>query len=537
VSTTALILGAEWRNARNWLLKTKQGRSTSIGLAVGAVFIGPTFLGGAALGGYALGKFGIDPAGIFAGGFSAVALLMFIFGLPGIIAAFFADRQLLLFAAAPISSLQLYLARLVQASLPASLVGAVVLAAVFGYGVGAGLNPAFGLLAIVLVAVLALAVVSVEVALMSLVLRVVPATRARDVAGVALALLGSSFYLIQFVLRGSIGTAADNPEQALRQISGLGARLVWLPTSWPAEALAAWAVHSTGRALGWTALSVAVSTLAVVVGWLLHRQTFVLGLGVFGDAGAGSSRRRRSQAQPMTARVARPRPVLAIAKKDFLALRRDFRRLAGALPAVAIAVVYTFANAGHTVPGFWGLALPIAFAPGFVSLSVALPAIATEGRGVQLLVLAGLPMRTLLRAKLLFALPIVLTLTLATALAVTILNGAAPAESVEVVLFAAWLGCGAPAIAVAAGALGPDFAATDPRRGVNPAWMFGGMALIGVFGALSYGALFAFRLAADGTMTPLLAAAAILLLAAAGAIVAGILAFGLRALERWRPGE
>jgi len=102
---------------------------------------------------------------------------------------------------------------------------------------------------------------------------------------------------------------------------------------------------------------------------------------------------------------------------------------------------------------------------------------------------------------------------------------------------AAWLGCGAPAIAVAAGALGPDFAATDPRRGVNPGWMFGGMALIGVFGALSYGALFAFRLAADGIMTPLSAAAAILLLAAAGAIVAGILALGLRALERWRPGE
>ena len=289
VPTTAIILRAEWRNTRNWLLDTKQGRSASFGMAAAAVFLGPLLIGGASFAGFAFGKFGIDPAGIFAGFFSAVALLMFIFGLPGIISAFFADRQLLLYAAAPISSLQLYVARLLQASLPAGLVGVVVLAAIFGYGIGARLNPTFGLLAIVLVAGLALTVVSVEVCVMSLVLRFVPATRARDVAGVMLALLGSSFYLLQFALRGPIGKVADDPQQALRQVSALGSRLVWLPTSWPAEALSTWAVHGPLQALGWTALSLAAAALAVAAGWLLHKQTFVLGLGVFGEAGAGSS--------------------------------------------------------------------------------------------------------------------------------------------------------------------------------------------------------------------------------------------------------
>lgn len=537
MSTTALILRAELRNARNWLLKTKPGRSAGIGMAVGAVLLGPPLLGGASFAGFALGHLGIDPAGIFAGGFSAVALLMFIFGLPGIISAFFADRQLLLYAAAPISSLQLYVARLVQASLPAGLVGVVVLAAIFGYGIGARLNAAFGLFAIVLVAALALTVVSVEVGVMSLVLRIVPATRARDVAGVVLALLGSSFYLLQFTLRGPIGRVADDPNQALRQVSALGARLVWLPTSWPAEALSAWAIHGPLQAVGWTALSLAAAAVAVAVGWLLHKQTFVLGLGVFGEAGAGSSKRRRVRVQPSAARATAPDPVAALAGKDFLTLRRDFRRLAGVLPAVGMAVVYTFVNAGHAGAGFWGVALPIGFVPGFVSLSVAVPAIASEGRGMQLLVLAGLPMRILLLAKLLFALPIVLALTMVTAIALSVANGAGLAQSVEVAAFAVWLGCGAPAIAVAAGAMGPDFAAADPRRGVSPGWYIGGMLLVAIFGALSYGALFAFQLAAGGTLAQLLVPLGFLLLAGAAAVVAGMLAAGLRALERWRPGE
>jgi len=127
VSTTALILRAELLNARHWLLDTKQGRSASFGMAAAAVLLGPVLIGGASVAGFAFGNLGIDPAGIFADGFSAVALLMFLFGLPGIISAFFADRQLLLFAAAPISSLQLFVARLLQASLPAGLVGIVVL--------------------------------------------------------------------------------------------------------------------------------------------------------------------------------------------------------------------------------------------------------------------------------------------------------------------------------------------------------------------------------------------------------------------------
>lgn len=537
MGTAALILRAEWRNAQNWLLKTKQGRSAGLGMIIAVVLAGPPVVAGASVAGYALGSLGIDPAGLFAGGFSLVALLMFIFGLPGIISAFFADRQLLLYAAAPISSMQLYVARLLQASLPAGLVGVAVLAAVFGYGIGAHQNPAFGLLAIVLVAGLAVTVVSFEACVMSLVLRIVPATRARDIAGIVLALLGSSFYFLQYAFRTPLGSVAGDPSQALQQAAALGDRLVWLPTSWPAEALSTWAVHGPLQAVGWIVLSLSAAAVAVAAGWFLHKQTFVLGLGVFGEAGAGSSRRRRLRTQPSAVRATRPNPMAAIARKDLLTLRRDFRRLAGALPALAMAVAYTFINSSHAAPGFLGVALPVGFVPFFVSMSIAIPAVAMEGRGVQLLVLAGLPMRTLLLAKLLFALPIILALTLASALVLSVVNGTGPAESASVILFAAWLGCGAPSIAVAAGALGPNFAAADPRRGVNAGWMIGGMVALAVFGAFSYGALVAFRFAAGGSLPLLLVPLGVVLLAGSAGVVAGMLRAGLRALESWRPGE
>jgi Putative ATP-binding cassette len=464
---------------------------------------------------------------------------MFIFGLPGVISAFFADRQLLLFAAAPISSLQLFLARLLQASIPAALVGIVVLTSVFAYGVGAGLNPAFGLLAIFLIAALALTVVSFEVCLMSLVLRVVPATRARDVAGIMLALLGSSFYVLQILLRGPVEQLTKDPNQSLQQVTGLSSRLAWLPTSWPAEALAAWAFQGPVAALGWTALTFAVAAVAVVAGWFLHQQSFVLGIGVFGEAGGGSTRRRRSRAPAATARTAAPNPIAAIAKKDALALRRDFRRLAGALPAVAMAVAYTFLNSGHLPAGwaFWGIALPIGFVPGIVGLAVALPAVGTEGRGMQLVALAGLPMRTFLLAKLVFAVPIILGLTLAMSVALLVIWGAGLAESAEILLFGAWLAAVGSAVAVAAGAIGPNFSAADPRRGISTGWAMGGMLVMAVFFGLSYGALGAVWFAAAGRLTAFLVPLGILLLALAAAVVGGMLVAGLTALERWRPGE
>ena len=61
--------------------------------------------------------------------------------------------------------------------------------------------------------------------------------------------------------------------------------------------------------------------------------------------------------------------------------------------------------------------------------------------------------------------------------------------------------------------------------------------MLALFGGLSFGALFAFRPSADGVLPALLVPVGLLATAGAATIVAGMLIAGLRALERWRPGE
>jgi len=540
VSYTVLILGAELRNAWNWMSQTKRGRSASIGIAAVALVLGLPLLAGAFVLGVVLARLSLDPGATFALGFSATALMMFVFGLPGIIGAFFADRQLLLYAAAPVPLAQLFAARLVQASLPAAGVGLLPLASAFGYGLARGLDPFFGMLAIITVALTVLSVVALELCLMSFVLRVVPASRARDVASLLVALLAASFYGLQLLLTsGGPRTFGRDPIVVARQALAIGDRLRWLPTSWPAEALAGWAGGGPLAAAPWAALTLAVAATAMGAGWLLYQQTFVLGIGVFGESGATPRRRRARTWRPASRAPEPPRPVLALAAKDFVSVRRDFKRLAGALPALAMAVAYTLVNSQRLGGGgLWPVILPLGFIPFFVGMAVGLPAVAAEGRGMLLLSLAGLPMRRLLAAKLLFGTSTLVVITVGAALALGLVKQAPPVELLEILLIAAWLACGAAAISVSAGALQPNFEADNPRRAVGLGAGCGGAAAVAAFVGLTYGAVLALTSAPElGAWAPALVGLGVLLLGGGTVVVAAMLLMGLRGLERWQPGD
>jgi hypothetical protein len=540
VTYAGLILSAELRNGWNWLRRTKRGRSSAIGITVAAVIGGVPLAAGAFALGVILAKLSLEPSATFALGFSATALLMFVFGLPGIIGAFFADRQLLLFAAAPVPLVQLFAARLVQASLPAAGVGLLPLASAFGYGLARGLDPFFGLLAIVTVALTALTVVAFELCLMTFVLRVVPASRARDAASLLIALFAAGFYGLQLLLTNSgPRTAGRDPMVAVRQALAIGERLRWLPTSWPAETLAGWASGGPLAAAPWMALTVAMAATAVAAGWLLYQHTFVLGIGVFGESGATPRRRRARTWRRVATAPAPPRPVLAIAAKDFVSLRRDFKRLAGTLPALAMAVAYTLVNSRRLGGGgLWPVILPLGFIPFFVGMAVGLPAVGGEGRGMLLLSLAGLPMRRLLLAKLVFGTSTLLVTTLGAALALGLIKGSPPVELLEILLIAAWLAGGASAITVAAGSLQPNFEAENPRRGVGLGAGCGGAVALAMFAGLTYGAVLALTSASGlGAWAPVLVGVGVLLLAAGAVLVGAMLLVGVRALERWQSGD
>lgn len=534
-----LLLAAELRSVWNWVRFSRRGMSAALGVTLAALPFG--FLLGLAMfgAGYVVARLAIAPAPLFALGFFTVSLAVFVFGLPGVIGSFFGDRQLLLLASAPIPAGAVFTARLLQASLPALAAGLLVLSGAAGYGAGRGIGLPYYLLSVLLVAAMALSVVAVAVVLMTLVLRVVPAARARDVAGLLAAALAASFYLLQVVAtpaRFARGQPSDAARRIASQVSAFGSDLIWFPTTWPAEALANWATVGPLASLPWIALSLGFLGLAWLLAWRLYARTFVLGLGVFGEAGAVSPRRTAS-VRRRPAHDSPARPIAALVYKDLVTLRRDLRRLAGALPALVMAVAYSFVNSRGQGGGVWPVILPLGFVPVMVSGALALPAVSVEGRGILLLALAGTSMRRLLAAKLVFAGSIVAGMAVAAALMLSLRRGETSIVLLAVPV-AAWLGAGCAAIAVSFGAMGPNFQAPADRARGNPAYAMGALVAMGVFAGLTYGAIAAAGAAAGGgAWTVPLVTVAVVAGAMSVALVVAALVVGLERLEQLRPGD
>ncbi|PZR99410.1 MAG: hypothetical protein DLM67_03775, partial [Candidatus Nephthysia bennettiae] len=445
-----IILGADARSAWNRLRRGgPAGRRSVLTFVVSSVLLGPLVLALAVLSGLALGRIGADPVGSLTGGFAALVVLITGLGVSAVIQSFFADRALLLFTLAPVRPRDVFLARLLSCSLPAWLIGLGVVALITGYGMARGAGVTYYLAGLAAVGLTVFSTVSVLVGVLSLVLRAVPARRARDVATLVAALIGVGIYVGWY---GAVGGGGQGRIglQTFQRVTALGSQLSWLPIAWPARALAAWAAGDAAGAATWFGLTLAGSGLAIGLAWLGYRHAFLVGVGVYGEGGAQSAARRSRRSRGPSARapraaaaIGRPCPVLALAAKDLRSLRRDIKRLASVLPAVAMAIAYPlvfFRMPGRNDEiGFWVGMLSGAFAPFLLSTTLALPAVGIEGRGMQLLLLAGVRATVIVRAKLVYALPIIIVLGTGGGVVGALTRSAPTEEKLAAVLAVAWI--------------------------------------------------------------------------------------------------
>jgi Putative ATP-binding cassette len=490
---TRTILRAEILALRHRLMKRGAARLTLLAIALIAAGI---FIGGGA---FSLGAGAahflpttVDP--LLVGGFTGLSVLMLVVGFPTVIATFFVGRDLLLLTLAPVRTVEIFAARLTLAMAANLLISSILLAVILGVGAGAGAPAIYFVVAVPLVFVQVLAVTCVQTALMSLVLRWVPARRARDVAAAVAGLTGAGLYLAwNLSLRQSF---AGHSRQDLSNLNTLLQRIDWLPPAWPGHALSAIIAGNLISAAGWSLLPLVLGVILLVLAAVLYQRTLLAGLGVFGSPQAIWSRKERRPARPVRGASS---PALAIARKDWLAFRRDIRRLSRLIPALLFPIGYVFAvsRPSQRMGGFWAEVFLVGFMSMFMATSLATPSVPSERRGFQLLRMAPLPMWQVLRAKILLTLPPVLAMTIVFSVVVTMVSHEGADHVIELGMLVVWLGCGFVAIGVSAGGIDPRFDALDDRRAVGLVGTLAGLGGSLGFGLLSAGALALFVYGGD----------------------------------------
>jgi hypothetical protein len=491
---TRIILGAELRAFRHRLLKRNPGRLV---LLVVALLLAAVFIGGGAFSlGVTAGRYlPVARDALLAGGFTALSVLMLVIGFPTVIATFFVGRDLLQLVLAPVRAAEIFAARLVLAMSANLLISGILLTAALGIGVGSGAPPVYFLLAPTLIVVQVLVTTAFQAVLMSVVLRWVPARLARDVAAGVAGLAGAGFYLAwNLSLRQSFSTRS-RPD--LDHLDNLIHRIDWLPTAWPGHALSALIAGNLGSATTWALLTLVFAILPVGAASLLYERTLLSGLGVFG--GGQAVWKRGARAPVPAARRGAGSPTRAIARKDWLAFRRDARRLSRLLPALLFPIGYTlaFIRPSSGLNGFWSDVFLVAFMSMFMSTALATPSVASERRGFQLLQMAPLPIWQVIRAKIVLTLPPVLVLTTVFSLVVAAVSGGGGSQIFELGILVLWLGAGFVAIGVSAGAIDPHFEASDDRRAVGLLGTLAGFAGSIGFGLLSITAFALFIFGAE----------------------------------------
>jgi ABC-2 type transporter len=494
LAATRTILGAELLALRHRLFKRGPVRLAllAIFLIAAGIFIG----GGAFTVGAGAGHFlptAVDP--LLVGGFTGLSVLMLVVGFPTVIATFFVGRDLLLLTLAPLRALEIFAARLALAMGANLLISSILLAVILGIGVGAGAPLTYFLLAVPLIFVQVLLITSIQTVLMSAVLRWVPARRARDVAATVAGLTGAGLYLAwNLSLRQSF---SGRSRQDVENLTTMLQRIDWLPPAWSGHALSATIAGNAAEAATWVLLTLVLSVLMVAAAAVLYERTLLAGLGVFGSTQAVWSRTRRRPATQSGRGAASP--ALAIARKDWLAFRRDIRRLSRLLPALLFPIGYLFAvsRPSRGANGFWAEVFLVGFMSMFMSTTLATPSIPSERRGFQLLRMAPLPMWQVLRAKILLTLPPVLAMTILFSVVVAMVSNNGVDRALELGTLVVWLGCGFVAIGVSAGGIDPRFDALDDRRAVGLVGTLAGLGGSLGFGLLSAGALALFVFGGD----------------------------------------
>lgn len=470
------------------------------------------------------------------------------------------DMELLL--SLPITRSDIFVLKLVEATWSTLTAGMLGMAAGIGFGWAAGVPWFYYPWLFVAVVMVLSMLVSLSMLLIMLIVRVLPAKRARDLSSLLLTLVFGGLWFGWMII-----SQRDAPMALLLQYQGtmarLGASLRWLPTSWLAASLEALGSREWGAFILSGVLLLAGTALMIFLTYRVYDATFYRSWAVFHETRPMVRRPAvlRRQKLPLLARLY-PWPAREMAVKDWAILRRDPRWLNSLIMPLIVGAFYIywmgFRQRAYLPAGaeFWMATLLCPFVAWFFALAVNVPAIGAEGKNIELVRSLPLSAGALMTAKAAATAPFLLAISvLVTAVLGIILR--LPAvwfwlalgqNSVLAVLFAI--------AGIAAGSVDPQYLADHPRRAVGIAGTYLSLFLFALLAvsqlALSAGLMLALAPEAPTSRlvvtlwttefrrppsVPLVLGAVSAVYGIALGAVAAVWEFGRRHLERWQPGQ
>ena len=407
-----------------------------------------------------------------------IAFALF-WGVGSLLSQLYISSDLELLLAAPLRSRTVYLLKLLEGVRTLLFPGLMSLSSIVAYGVVSGASWAYYLLGILGFLCLAVLLTAVAMALVIFVVRLLPASRAREI-WMLLWTVGIGLIWATWMLSSNRGGQGLSIGQLLRNqplVTRTGQVLGWSPAGWLARMLYALQAGDVAGVVGNLALLLAATGVAVALGYGVYQRAFYIGWSRLQEQASGRRRGARKGAPGrngflVLARLL-PNPMRALAAKEWMILPRDLRQLSGLFFPILMGVIYVYLTAtGEVVQqlpgaGVWLTMAVAPLVPFFLALYYVVGNVGLEKRNFALLRIAPLSGAQLLWGKYLAALMPVWLISQVIMVGAVLIMGATVEQALVAVAVMTWFALGFVAIATGGAFLNPNFEAENARRAVG----------------------------------------------------------------------
>jgi hypothetical protein len=226
--------------------------------------------------------------------------LLFMTAIPSVLRAYTEQSDLRLLLTTPASPIAVFAARFCIAIMGNEfLIGCLALPATISLGVVLHMAPLYYVLAVILVLLLPVLPVGLATVVVFLLLRVIPAARARNLTTILASFSGIAFYIVsRFLFFGSFSATGATAEPRILTLPTYN-WFAWLPMNWAANALLAAVRPAWGSAIAVTVLTLALSV--AIIGIVVWSAEHLFGVGWLNYQETPRRRARRNAALAITA--------------------------------------------------------------------------------------------------------------------------------------------------------------------------------------------------------------------------------------------